>query len=58
MNPPINETRGAYGEIIRQLREVRKRAARGELPAFRRGRMEFDFDINKVRIMPVDREAA
>lgn len=36
--------------IVAALAEVRECAAQGILPAFRRGRMYFDYDWNKVRI--------
>lgn len=41
--------------IVHELLLVRARAAKGELPAFRRGRMYFDFNTGKVRV--VDRLA-
>lgn len=46
------------GWIIRELAEVRRRAAQGELPAFRRRLMFFDFAVNKVRVAPPESEAA
>lgn len=45
---PVNETRGADPEIIRRLKAIRR--FEGELPAFRRGQIVYDFDAGKVRI--------
>lgn len=40
--------------IASQLERVRLlRRLLGDLPAFRRGQMYFDFDVNRVRVAPV-----
>ena len=41
--------------IAAELERVRlRRRLEGELPAFRRGQIYFDFDANKVRIASVE----
>jgi hypothetical protein len=47
--PPIKTNGDLW--IVRQLEQVRQVAGLlGQLPAFRRGRMYFDFETDKVRV--------
>jgi hypothetical protein len=56
-NPAIPS--GCDLRIVGELDRVRQvREQLGELPAFRRGQMYFDFDLGKVRIGPAKGGAA
>lgn len=45
--------------IVAELERVRFLArVCGQLPAFRRGRMYLDFDTGKIRVAPIEGDAA
>lgn len=53
--PPVNRANGADLFIIAQLERIRVNA--DWRPAFRRGRMYFDFDAGKIRVAPTPEHA-